>query len=298
MSRIEEDRARRLFGDDRIERWDVPVAALADALTRSVAKAFSGRTPSASDVDRYLRTLHLDDLVLACACALGRNQAWDHFVLEHRPVLYRAAEAIDRSGGARELADSLYADLYGVNDRGGERRSLFQYFHGRSSLATWLRAVLAQRMVDRVRAHRRLEPLLDKDAAAITAIASAPDPDRHRFVPLMHAALSAALAALPARDRLRLGCYYAQEMTLAQVGALLREHEATVSRHLTRTRRAIRENVELWLRREGGLADAEIDECFSTAASDPGPMDLAQLLGQDDGRKKTPVDRSVNEGMP
>ena len=44
----------------------------------------------------------------------------------------------------------------GSDDR-GERRSLFRYFQGRSSLATWLRAVLAQRYVDapaRPPAHR------------------------------------------------------------------------------------------------------------------------------------------------
>ena len=84
-------------------------------------------------------------------------------MLEYRPVLYRAADALDRGGGARELADSLYAELYGIKDRPGDRRSLFHYFQGRSSLATWLRAVLAQRYVDRLRAQRRFEPLPDEE---------------------------------------------------------------------------------------------------------------------------------------
>ena len=46
-----------------------------------------------------------------------------------RPVLYRAADAIDATGNARELADSLYADLYGLAEKGGKRQSLFRYFH-------------------------------------------------------------------------------------------------------------------------------------------------------------------------
>ena len=83
-------------------------------------------------------------------------------MLEHRPRLYRAADALDPAGGARDLADSLYADLYGFPDRQGKRKSLFRYFHGRSSLSTWLRAVLAQRHVDRLRTARRLEPLPTK----------------------------------------------------------------------------------------------------------------------------------------
>ena len=105
---------------------------------------------------------HSADLELAERCAAGDPAAWDRFVLEYRPVLYRAADALDRHGTAREVADSLYAELFGVrqsSDGAGERRSLFRYFQGRSSLATWLRAVLAQRYVDSLRASRRAEPL-------------------------------------------------------------------------------------------------------------------------------------------
>ena len=108
--------------------------------------------PASFVLERYLKSLHLEDLALACACADGDEAAWEHFVREYRPSLYRAADALDPSGRARELADSLYADLYGTTERAGERRSLFRYFHGRSSLPTWLRAVLAQRHVDAIRA--------------------------------------------------------------------------------------------------------------------------------------------------
>ena len=56
-----------------------------------------------------------------------------------------------------ELADSLFAELYGLVDGKGGERSLFRYFHGRSALKTWLRAILAQRHVDRLRESRRWE---------------------------------------------------------------------------------------------------------------------------------------------
>ena len=69
---------------------------------------------------------HAADLELARRCAIGDEAAWDRFVLEFRPVLYRAADMLEPGGGARDLADALYADLYGVNERDGERRSLFK----------------------------------------------------------------------------------------------------------------------------------------------------------------------------
>jgi len=243
----------------------------------------------------HVSALRVSDLELARQCAAGDESAWERFVLEYRPLLYRAADVLDPSGGARDLADSLYADLYGMQEKDGERRSLFRYFHGRSSLATWLRAVLVQRYVDRVRAQRRLQPLPDDDGPR-TGPANArrfesgpggpPDPDRRRYLALMQKALGRAIARLSSRDRLRLGCYFAQQLTLAETGRVLKEHEATASRQLARTKRAIRADVERQLRDDAGLSDAEMAQCFASAADDPGPLDLRQMLNAAAGRKE------------
>jgi RNA polymerase sigma-70 factor (ECF subfamily) len=296
MSRIDDGQIARLYRKAQAGRWGVPVASFAEALERSVAQWSAGRAPGA-DVEPYLATLHLEDLALACACAAGHDAAWDHFMMEYRPGLYRAADALDHTGGARELADALYAELYGLKERDGTRATLFRYFHGRSSLATWLRAILTQRHIDHLRAHRRHESLPDEDASTSPVSESTPDPDRQRFLTTIATALSGALAALAARDRLRLGCYYAQQMTLAEIGRLLHEHEGTVSRHLTRTRRAIRGDVEDRLRKTG-LGDREIEECFASVTEDAGSLDLAELMDASGARKKSRADRSTHEGMP
>ncbi len=267
--------AERLFRQAKAGRWRLPQAAFTAALETSCAKAFRGASPTAHEVSRYLSSLHLEDMALACACALGDSEAWDHFVLEMRPGLYRAADVLDRTGTARELADALYADLYGLDQRGGARQSLLRYFHGRSSLATWLRAVLAQRHVDRVRTDHRTEPLQEQLAGRASPAAA--DPDCPRFVDMLRSALEIAAARLESRDRLRLRCYYAQQLTLAQTGALLKEHEATTSRQLARTRKMIREAVEQELRSRG-LKDAEIARCFECATEDVGATNLEEIL--------------------
>ena len=264
------DRGRldRLMAKARASDWKVPAEVFSNALERSAEKAFAGRTPSDADLDRYYDSLHLADLALACACAMGREDAWDHFVKEFRPAMYRAADAMDPGGGARDIAQALYAELFGLKEKDGVRQSVFRYFHGRSSLPTWLRSLIAQRFVDRHRESRKHEPLPEESSAAPLRAPSRPvDPDRARFVTAMRDVLAAAIAALEPRDRLRLACYYAQEMTLAEIGKLTREHEATVSRQLARTRRAIREDVERRLRDERGFSKAEIDECFSSVTA-------------------------------
>ncbi len=217
---------------------------------------------------------------------------------EFRPSLYRAADAIDPGGGAREAADALYAELYGLKNKDGARQSLFHYFHGRSSLSTWLRSLLTQRFVDQIRAGRRLDPLPDDTSpAALPARPAAADPDRARFAEAMRQALGLAIAALEPRDRLRLGCYYAQEMTLAQIGRLIGEHEASVSRHLARIRRAIREDVERRLRVAHRFGEREISECFATMAADAGSIDLGDWLDPERARKKSAAGRSRNEDL-
>jgi len=218
---------------------------------------------------------HAADLELARLCAAGDEHAWERFVREYRPLLYRAADALDRTQGARELADSLYAELYGVTASASERRSLFRYYQGRSSLATWLRAVLAQRYVDRLRVQRRVEPLLHDEVPAPSEEVAT---DRARYVVLVGQALSRAVAALGPRERLRLGCYYVQELTLAETARVLNESEATSSRQLGRTRQALRAAVERQLRADARLSDDQIAACFASVAGDPGPLDLKQVI--------------------
>jgi RNA polymerase sigma-70 factor (ECF subfamily) len=282
----------RLHRQAKADRWHVSKDRLRAALEESLQRSTGG--DQASGVERYLTALHLEDLALACACADGNEAAWEFFVREHRPVLYRAAAAVDASGGARDLADSLYAELFGLREQGGRRQSLFRYFHGRSSLATWLRAILAQRHVDRFRSTRRFEPLAeDESPAALPAAPRDIDPDAPRYLALMRTVLAHVVALRPPRDRLRLACYYAQELTLAQTGRLLKEHEATTSRQLAKTRAQIREQVERALTAEHHLTEAEVARCFECAAEDPGTLDLRQLIAVEDDRKKPAPRRST-----
>ncbi len=232
---------------------------------------------------------HQADLALAEACAAGDEAAWERFLRDYRPGLQRAADAIDPGGGARELADGMFADLYGLREQDGERKSLFRYFHGRSSLATWLRAVLAQRHVDRIRATRRLVPLPEDDAPPRTGVGrptrqDQADPEEPGCRAAVRASLAEALSRLEPRDRLRLGCYYVQNLKLAAIGKMFREHEATASRHLARIRRELRAVVESVMRETHGYADSALADCLRTVMNDAGDLDLSAMLARTGGR--------------
>ena len=270
--------------------WNLTAGEFQAALERSAAHRYGGaEPPPESAIEAYLETLNVGEIALARACSAGNAAAWDFFVAQFRPELYRAARAITGNAGesaARELADSLYADLYGLREREGQRKSLFDYFQGRSKLGTWLRAILAQRQVNEIRRRRRVEPLENESGeqrGEITALASStpasptPDPERTKYLAVLQATLTDVLDALDARDRLRLTYYYADDRTLAEIGRLLGEHEATVSRKLKRTRRNVRQLVEAALRDEKNWSDAQIQHCLEYARGE-WPFDLTASL--------------------
>ncbi len=291
-----------LHAQSKASRWNVSRDDFSAALYRSATRRFADSDPGADALEVFLRSLHLEDLALACALRRGSDSAWEEFIARYRPLLYSAARAIVSTAGearARELADSLYADLYGVKTAAGEpRRPLLDHFHGRSKLATWLRAVLAQRHVDTLRAASRTESL-DGDGAgepshiAIAAAspgAAAPlagDPDRLSLLPRLQNAVSQALAALAPADRLLLSLYYVEGLTLAQIATLRGVHEATASRHLARIARELRESVEHALLAgapaqngrgpQGALSPAQVELCFAYALED-WPLDLRHEL--------------------
>ena len=287
----------RLFAESDASSWLLTRDLFASALERSVGKRFAGQPALPKVLEDYLGALHLKDLALATACAEGSVEAWEHFVATYRGYLRTAAAAILRSSAtssaACDLADSLFAELYGLTDAKRAERSLFRYFHGRSSLKTWLRAVLAQRHIDAIRARRRLTELGDDDQNLQRVPRdpprpqSPPDPHRERYVALFRRTLTVALCLLAPLDRERLRLYYAEELTLAEIGRRLAEHESSVSRNLERIRRELRQNVEDALRKnrvlangsspEPGLSEEQISLCFEYASEDA-PIDLEKMF--------------------
>jgi len=307
-----QERVDSLYLESAARTWQLTRKQFGLAVERSVHKRFCEvRAVTATEVEEYLAGLHLDDLALATACMEGGEAAWEFFIGNYRQYLRAAAGAITKGGrsgaDAQELADSLFAELFGLADGKRGEASLFRYFHGRSSLKTWLRTILAQRHVDRLRQAKRFESLERENedgerivvAERVTMLVV--DPDLNESMQRFQAALTACLELLEARDRQRLELYYAREKTLAEIGRMLGEHESSVSRNLERVRRELRAKVEEQLRtahfvdRLGRnmppMSEAEIALCLEYAA-EGAPIDFRKLFpdkanGPSAGRKES-----------
>src|SRR5271167_1954921 len=239
------DTIDRLYSTSNASAWHVSRASFASALWRSFDRRFGA---DANAIERttalsFLDSIHAADLALAIGCRDGDADAWRHLVATYRaPVDAFARAVLGNSSRAGEIADSLWADLYGLRGSDGSRRSPLEHYGGRSSLMSWLRVVVTRLEADKWRATRRMEPLDEQrngNSSVVVDGTDLPDPDRARLIAALERSLSEALNALSPDDRLRLSYYYVQNLTLAQTAALLGEHESSTSRNLSRVRTAI-----------------------------------------------------------
>ncbi len=277
------DTIDRLYSASNAATWHVSRLSFASALWRSFERRFGADTITLARAEgtRFLNSLHAIDLALAIGCRDGDADAWRHLVTTYRaPVDAFARAVLGNSTHASEIADSLWADLYGLRGATSDRRSPLEHYGGRSSLMSWMRVVVTRLEADRWRATRRMEPLDDQrdgNPGLTVNGTDSPDPDRAKLLAALERSIRAALNELSPDDRLRLSYYYVQDLTLAQTAALLGEHESSASRNLARARSAIRDRVTRTLRRDYHFSDDQIDQCFEYATSD-WPFDLGRML--------------------
>ena len=234
---------------------------------------------SPSELRTFFQTLRVDELALARACAAGNNSAWEVFLTRYREKLYLSALRIAREdSAARELADTLYADLYGTTVREGQRVSKLASYTGRGSLEGWLRTVLAQEYVNRYRRTKRLVSLDEESEEGVQFRAPDPEPAAPADNRLAQAT-DEALGTLPGEERMVLSAYYLDGRTLAEIARMLGVHESTISRKLDKLAKGLRKQIVAALGRRG-MSRRQAEEALETDVRDL-QVDIRRSLAQE-----------------
>jgi RNA polymerase sigma-70 factor (ECF subfamily) len=260
-------------------------SAMLDEILRKHA-ALNSAHASPQQKAAFCAGLRLEELALARACAAGNERAWQDFISRYRQKLHGMAMHITRDGAhAAELADSLFADLYGVNARDGVRSSKLVFYAGRGSLEGWLRTVMAQEFINRYRKQKRTVSLEEQTEEGVQFAAAVPEPectsDRR-----LEAATDEALAELSSEDRFTLASYYLDGRTLAEIARSLGLHESSVSRRLDRLSTGLRKRILAGLRTHG-MSHAQAAEALETDVRDI-QLNLRSRLTQDSAAKTFP----------
>ena len=214
---------------------------------------------SAGEQLQLVASLRIEELVLARACSAGNDAAWNVFLARFRSPLFATACKITRNEAAgRELADGLYAELYGMPNREGRRISKLDYYMGRGSLEGWLRTVLAQQHINRCRSQAH-DVSLDEQIEAGVSFAACPQVAAPIADQRVTAAIAQTLAEVSSEERFLLASYYLDQRTLASIGRQMGVHESTISRKIERLTAALRKRIRKRLQ-SAGIAPRRCDE--------------------------------------
>lgn len=249
------------------------------AILCDVAAKYLPASCSHSEARTFLLSLRVEELALARACAAGHNAAWEIFLTRYREKLYQSALRIAREdSAARDLADTLYAELYGTTTRAGERVSKLASFTGRGSLEGWLRTVLAQEFVNRYRRTRRLVSLdeegEDGSRFAAPETEAVPSPDSR-----LESATQGALASLSNEQRMILASYFLDSRTLAEIARMLGVHESTISRKVDKLAKSLRKKILANMMQQG-MARRQAEEALEVDVRDL-RLDIRRSLAQE-----------------
>ncbi|HEY0080125.1 MAG TPA: sigma-70 family RNA polymerase sigma factor [Pyrinomonadaceae bacterium] len=278
------------------ERRSLDASALEPRVGATLDKYLLRDRPDASieEVERFLDSLHAEELILVVACERGDESAWSDLMERFRPTVMSAARGSSSGEAeAEELAQSVWAELYGLRRRAdGTPSGKLAYYSGCGSLGGWLRAVVGQLAVDQHRRTSRLvqteeasdfDRLANEESAGDDGfrVASAPDPERafadSEAEHAVHAALSDAIRQLALEDRLLVKLYYFDELRLKEAGQVLGVHEATASRRLSRAHAEIRKRVESALVAKHGWRREEVARTLAEVAAHL-QADLSRVL--------------------
>ena len=283
-----------------------------EAVTRAIEKyllrfAGSGML-SAAEIDQFIAELQALDLYLALACARGNENAWWHFDRLYRSFVERLARhLLDTRADADEVADSVYAELFGTRIVSGVRQSKFRSYTGRGTLRGWLRAVVSHAVVDFYRQRQAEVPLENLESGEEVQVRPRCESEaekaeesmlrnvvRERYRSVTVAALDQALASLDDHERLLLLYYHVDGLKLREIARIVEEplspirrwfqrrskrgardrprrvHESTVMRWLEKAYRKVSDRFHAELGTRHGLNAAEIEICVSVATEDLG----------------------------
>ena len=259
-----------LFSQSGAAKYGLSAQAFAACL-REVAAKYLPQEGREAELGQFWRCLRIEELALARGCAAGNEAAWTEFLNRYRAALYQAARAITRDDvRGHELADSLYAELYGIRTRENEgaevRVSKLSFYMGRGSLEGWLRTVLAQEYVNRYRSQKRLVSLEEQGEQGVQ-FAAAESQQVTSQNPRLDAAVDSALADLGAEERYILASYFLDERTLAQIARSLSVHESTISRRVERIVKDLRKAIVQALVR-GGMSARAAEEALECDVRD------------------------------
>jgi len=226
-----------------------------------------GNESSEASLVAFLTSLHTNDLLLALSCAEGSDGAWKSFYASYGKCLSDLSRHfLGRTPGSEELGETIWVDLF-LPDKSGQSR--IASYDGRSSLATWLRVVVINRVINERQRLSFLPANIEiipepKDPLALHHVESRVRLERYQDIAL--GAFRQAIGKLSDQEARMMFLRYDQELQLGQIARVFSVHQCTITRQIERLVQRLRADVVALLASHYGLNSAQIEECMGVAS--------------------------------
>jgi RNA polymerase sigma-70 factor (ECF subfamily) len=247
------ERARAAWPKVRVER---------DVFLRYLAERTGNRSHGP------VPNVHVEDLYLACGCAVGDSHALAELESRFFPEVGAYVRTIDP---APEFADEVRQVLRAkLLVRDGDEPPRIAEYTGRGPLAGWLRVASIRAAHDLQRKRKRFATLDTGQAGRLRS--RGPDPEvayvMEHYGREFRDAFQKTLSALPARERNILSLYFLDGMTSEAIGVFYRVHGSTVRVWIKRLRTTILDETRRRLRERLAVGRSELDSVMRAIRSD------------------------------
>lgn len=232
-----------------------------------ISNRYLGSSVSEDSQVAFLKSLHTNDLLLALACAMGIEAGWKRFHSIYRKYLCDLSHhLLSGSRDLEELGETIWVDLF-LPDK--TRQSRIASYDGRSSLSTWLRVVVSNRVINERQRRSAAAGNIDvmPEPADPRALYDVEDLLRRgRYNKLILSAFRRVLSSLTDHEAVIVLMRYDQGLQLGEIARLFSVHQSTITRQLERVVERLRRDVVVVLSSQYGLNGAQVEECLSVAS--------------------------------
>jgi RNA polymerase sigma-70 factor (ECF subfamily) len=244
-----------------------------------------GEAEFSQTASQFLNGLKWEALFLTTACSSGDEAAWRIFNSRYRSVIQKAAQYCSENySEAKELSDSLLSELFlPISTESGKKTNKIGQYDGLGSLEGWIKVVVSRLAIDQIRRSQRQVSLedLETDPTSLRGggqeSGTGSDMDLPRASKMFVTSLNRAMEQLNAQEKMILSLYYLRDLSLKEIGGILRVHESTISRTLDRLKKQLRKSVEKHLREHFRVRSAEVSQLIEMAHLEV-DVDLKRIL--------------------
>lgn len=262
------------------ERWPTVALPAEPFVTHLAERLPPAATPA--PLEERLAELSVAELYLACACLQGLPaaiQAFEEHYLSRLPALLRRPGQSDSM--LEDTCQLVRMKLLVATPEGAPK--LAEYL-GRGSLLSWVR-VTAVRTALKLRADERPGPCGDPDTVLEELRAPGHHPEaallQQRHQADFREATRQAFSTLSADERHLLRLYFVDRLSMYEMAALFRVHEATISRRLKDVRRRVYKETQRHLQARLGLAPQDFSS-FIRVLDSQLDLSISQLMDEED----------------